>query len=110
VEGFWPIFFLAVVLKIPVLASLWLVWWASKPVPEPDEAEGSDGGFKRFRPEPTRPRGPRRGPHGGGNARPIPSCPPGGRAHVLTPPAPVRAGAAAGRGAATRHEREPAQP
>ena len=34
-EGFWPIFFLLVVLKIPVLGSLWLVWWASKSTPNP---------------------------------------------------------------------------
>jgi len=26
VEGFWPIFFLLVVLKIPVFAALWIVW------------------------------------------------------------------------------------
>jgi len=30
VEGFWPIFFLLVVLKIPVFSALWLVWWASR--------------------------------------------------------------------------------
>ena len=35
VEGFWPIFFLLVVLKIPVFAALWLIWWASK-APEPE--------------------------------------------------------------------------
>ena len=28
--GFWPIFFLLVVLKIPVFGALWLVWWASQ--------------------------------------------------------------------------------
>ena len=37
VEGFWPIFFLLVVLKIPVFAALWLIWWASK-APEPEAA------------------------------------------------------------------------
>lgn len=68
VSGFWPIFFLLVVLKIPVLGSLWLVWWASRE-PEPETAgEDSDGGFKRRNPEPKLPRGPRRGPHGGGAA------------------------------------------
>ena len=48
VTGFWPIFFLLVVLKIPVLGSIWLVWWASQATPEPDAAaEDADGGFKR---------------------------------------------------------------
>jgi hypothetical protein len=100
VEGFWPIFFLLVVLKIPVLGALWLVWWASRAEPLPDDApDPGDGGFKRFRPEPRRPRGPRRGPHSGG-ARPLPDCPPGGRSRVVRPPAPVRAGLAHARGAA----------
>jgi hypothetical protein len=66
VEGFWPIFFLLVVLKIPVFGALWLVWWASRPMPETDGAtDDSDGGFKRWKPEPNLPRGPRRDPHGG---------------------------------------------
>ena len=38
VTGFWPIFFLLVVLKIPVLGSIWLVWWASQATPEPEGA------------------------------------------------------------------------
>ena len=79
VTGFWPIFFLLVVLKIPVLGSIWLVWWASQATPEPDGAEDSDGGFKR-RPRPKLPRGPRRGPHGGG-ARDSPARLPSGRPH-----------------------------
>jgi len=62
VEGWLPIFFLLVVLKIPVLGALWLVWWASRP-PEPDGAsEDSDGGFRRWQPEPAGPRGPQRSP------------------------------------------------
>ena len=61
-EGFLPIFFLLVVLKIPVLGALWLIWWASKP-PEV-EAAGEEGGegFNRWRPMPIRPRGPQHGP------------------------------------------------
>lgn len=99
-EGFWPIFFLIVVLKIPVLASLWLVWWASRAEPLPEEApEEGDGGFRRWNAEPRRPRGPRRGPHGAG-AKPLPECPPGGRTRVLTPPSPARAGLAHARGTA----------
>ncbi len=35
-HGFLPIFFLLVVLKIPVLGSLWLVWWAAQE-PKPDD-------------------------------------------------------------------------
>ncbi len=100
VEGFWPIFFLIVVLKIPVLGSIWLVWWASQPAPEADGAEDSDGGFRRWRPQPRRPKGPRRGPHGGGAAKALPRCPPGSRTRVVTPPAPARTGLAHARGAA----------
>lgn len=61
-EGFLPIFFLLVVLKIPVLGALWLIWWASK-APEPDLAgEDNAEGFGRWRPLPVRPRGPQHGP------------------------------------------------
>jgi hypothetical protein len=99
--GFWPIFFLLVVLKIPVLGSLWLVWWAAKQHDEPDAAADQDsGGFKR-RPRPKLPKGPRRGPHGGGGAVPAPLCPPGGRTRVVKPvaqPAFARAGSRAGKG------------
>jgi hypothetical protein len=87
VNGFWPIFFLLVVLKVPVFGALGLVWWASRSAPEPDgAAEDSDGGFGRFRPQPKGPRGPRRGgPHGGGAEQPVPPCPPGGRTRVARP-------------------------
>jgi hypothetical protein len=63
VEGFLPIFFLLVVLKIPVLGALWLIWWASRPpAPEHDAADGTDNGFGRWRPMRPRPRGPQHGP------------------------------------------------
>ncbi len=67
-HGFLPIFFLLVVLKIPVFGSLWLVWWASRePEPEGAGEEDSDGGFGRRPPDPPPP--PRPPP------RPIaPSC------------------------------------
>lgn len=60
-EGFLPIFFLLVVLKIPVLGALWLIWWAAK-APEPEAgAAGEDGdGFGRRPRRPILPRGPRR--------------------------------------------------
>lgn len=58
-HGFLPIFFLLVVLKIPVFGSLWLVWWASRePEPEGEAADDSDNGFGRPRPMRPRPRGP----------------------------------------------------
>src|SRR3954454_9220768 len=73
VTGFWPIFFLLVVLKIPVLGSIWLVWWASQPAPEPEGAEDESGGGFNRKPRPKLPRGPRRGPHGGGAAATAPA-------------------------------------
>ena len=99
-EGFLPIFFLAVVLKIPVLGAMWLVWWASRAQPLADEAPEDDGGFRFRRSDPTRPRGPRRGgPHGAG-ARPPAECPPGGRRRTARRPAPLQPGLAHARGAA----------
>jgi hypothetical protein len=79
VEGFLPIFFLGVVLKIPIFAALYLIYWAVRAEPELDEAADDDGhGFRRWRTDPRKPRGPRRGPHAP-DARPLPDCPPGGR-------------------------------
>ena len=73
-EG-WTIFYMVVILKIPMVAALWLVWWAIKQEPEP-------GGGGRARTAaraascPPLPRWPRRGPAGGGGAgcKP-PPCP-----------------------------------
>lgn len=76
-QGFWPIFFLLVVLKIPVFAGLWLIWWASR-APEPENAgEDTDSGPERWRPTP-RPRGPQHGPSSGAarRGRGAPSPPP----------------------------------
>jgi hypothetical protein len=67
------VIWMAVVLKIPIAALLWLVWYAAKE-PEPVGADEDDGGSKR--PEqphgPRPPRPPRRGPHTGA---PLPSPP-----------------------------------
>ncbi len=107
-EGFFPIFFLMVILKIPVAALLYLVWWAFRAETLPEEAppgEPDDHRFRRFRREPKRPRGPRRGDHGP-DAIPLADCPPGGRTRVLTPPAPVRA---SGARAAERGSAEPVE-
>ena len=53
----WPIFFLAVVLKVPAIGMIWLVLWAAKPMPEAEAPGDEDGGSKRDR----LPFGPRRG-------------------------------------------------
>src|SRR2546423_8723232 len=77
--GGWMFVWLMVVLKIPIAALLWLVWWA---VRNSDAAEEEPARVDRRpvhgpdRPRPHRPRPPRRGPH----AVPPPR-----------PPAPVRA-------------------
>ena len=104
-----PIFFLMVILKIPVGFLLYIAWWAIHAQPEAEEApageEGGEHGFKRFRREPKPPRGPRRGPHAP-DAMPLPPCPPGGRARVFKPPAPARAATAH---VAQRGSAEPAE-
>jgi hypothetical protein len=60
-------------LKIPLLLLYWLVYWAIKAEPEPEDT-GGDGGSRKERPHPVPPlpRHPRRGPHGD----PLPLPPP----------------------------------
>jgi hypothetical protein len=65
-----------VFLKLPILALLWIVWWAIRATPEPAD-QGDEGGIKdRHKPpHPRTPprRGPRlRDPHGA----PLPPSPP----------------------------------
>ena len=93
-DGWLPILFLAVILKIPVLAGMYLVWYAVKAEPETEDSpRDADHGFRRWRREPKRPSGPRRGgPHSGG-AQALPDCPPAGRTRVPHTPAPVTASA-----------------
>jgi hypothetical protein len=68
----WTLFFMVVILKIPLVAALWLVWYAIKQAPTTDEE--SDSGQKGpWRKPPRRPRPPRR-PAGGAGCRPSP-CP-----------------------------------
>jgi hypothetical protein len=73
-DGIWPIVFLAVILKIPVFAGMYLVYYAVKAEPDveeaPPEEQRDDHHFRRWRREPVPPRGPRRGGHGGGAALP----------------------------------------
>ena len=55
-----------VVLKIPIIAALWLIWYAVRE-PEPLADEGPPGGGSDREPDhrPRQPRPPRRGPHAG---------------------------------------------
>jgi hypothetical protein len=75
-----PIIFLAVILKIPVLYGMWLIWWAVKDEPQVEDlpGEADDHSFRRWRRDPSKPRGPRRGDPHGGAAENQPDCPPGG--------------------------------
>jgi hypothetical protein len=69
----WTFFYMFVILKIPILAAFWLIWWAIREpaTPEQDPADG-DGGSRRHRhPRGRPPRPPRRGPH----AAPPPAAP-----------------------------------
>jgi len=61
----WTFVWLMIVLKIPILALFWIVYWSVRAVPEPVD-EGGDGGTKKpVEPQPDPPRRPRRrGPHG----------------------------------------------
>ena len=63
----WGFIWIMLVLKIPLVALLWLVWYAVRATPEPIAADDDgDGGIGK--PRPHDPRGPgkprRRGPHG----------------------------------------------
>ena len=41
-DGWLPIVFLAVILKIPVLAGMYIVWYAVKAEPETEEEPGNE--------------------------------------------------------------------
>ena len=68
-------FFMVIVLKIPLAAACWLIWYAIKSEPELDEepSAGEDRGPRRKLP-PRPPRWPRRGPAGGGAGCKVPPC------------------------------------
>lgn len=64
----WGFIWLMLVLKIPIAALLYIVWWAIRQDDEPNPGSDGDGGTK-VHPRPDhrgrRPRTPRpRGPHG----------------------------------------------
>jgi hypothetical protein len=77
----WAFFYMFVILKIPIVALLYLVWWA---VQEPEPAEPDSRERERLHrgPDhprrPRKPRTPRRGPH----AEPPPAAPSRVRAHA----------------------------
>ena len=62
----WGFLWIMLALKIPLIALLWIVWWAVRAEPETEQRpNGDDGGTKRPRhPRRPFPRRPRRGPHG----------------------------------------------
>jgi hypothetical protein len=78
----WALIFMVVILKIPLVAALFIIWYAIK---EPAPEEEADGGLRgpRRDPKPRRPRPPRR-PAGGIGCRP-PPCPQLTRAHAHRP-------------------------
>jgi hypothetical protein len=77
-SSFWAMFWLILVLKIPIAALLYIVWWAIRepPVAEPDAGEGGGGTRRDPHPRIRPPQPPRRGPH----AEPTPPAP--GRVRV----------------------------
>ncbi len=75
-EDFWAVFWIAVVLKIPVAMLLYIVWWAVKDPPMP-VVEDTDGGGSdrdpgrasaRTRPAPAATRPARRARSGASGA------------------------------------------
>lgn len=83
----WGIVWLAVALKVPIFALLWIVWWAIKDPPVAAAEEGGGGSPDRD-PRPhgrdRPPKPPRRGPHGS----PDPPAP--ARVRVARRPTPRR--------------------
>ena len=71
-DGFWAIFWLAVVLKVPIVALLCIVWWAVRAEPQPEEhpSDGGGGSRRERHPRGRPPRPPRRGPHADPPPRP----------------------------------------
>jgi hypothetical protein len=68
----WGFVWLMLILKIPIGALLYIVWWAVRQDTEPvvDDADG-EGGQRRDRgPRIRPPQPPRRGPHGEPAPRP----------------------------------------
>jgi hypothetical protein len=66
-SSFWAMFWLILVLKIPIAALLYIVWWAIREPPQPEADSGDGGGGITRDPHPRLhpPQPPRRGPHAG---------------------------------------------
>ena len=68
----WAFVYMFVILKIPVAAAIWLVWWAAKEPETSGDTDSDGGGGRRHdHPRPRPPLPPRRGPH----AEPPPAAP-----------------------------------
>jgi hypothetical protein len=80
--------YMMLVLKLPIAALLWIVWWAIRATPEVDAPESDDGGLRRWPhgPRPPHAPRPRRGPH----AEPPPPPPPRTRSVVARAREPER--------------------
>jgi hypothetical protein len=67
-DSIWEILFLMLILKIPIVYLCWVVWWAIKAEPRPEEGAaitaviGGDGGSGGARRRRARRRPPRGGP------------------------------------------------
>ena len=72
-SGFWAVFWLAIILKIPIAALFAIIWWALRepPVPEAEREDGGGGSRRDPHPRIRPPQPPRRGPH----ANPPPPAP-----------------------------------
>jgi hypothetical protein len=71
--GAWTLVYMLVILKIPLAFALFVIWYAIKAEPVPDEGVGGEERRPKRKP-PTGPSSPRRGPAGGAGCRPAP-CP-----------------------------------
>lgn len=75
----WGFIWIMFILKLPLFALLYIIWWAIRDAPDPAQAEDQEGGSKDPRlPRPAGPTAPRRGPHG------EPAVPPPSRARTTT--------------------------
>ena len=74
--------FLMLVLKLPIFALFYIVWYAIQSPPEPEPLADDDGGTKRplsqhpRHPRPALPRNPRRPRRGGPHGAPRVASPP----------------------------------
>jgi hypothetical protein len=70
----WTFLYMMVFLKLPIVALLWIVWWAIRQEPQPADQPG-DGGI-HDRPHPPHPRRPPRPPGRAPHGPPHPAAPP----------------------------------